>query len=86
MQSIPRHIRWIVSLAILFFIWMFLMRFMAWWYFKPTGVSFGTSIPVFWLGFRFDAREVGILALLVLLTGAFPFLHPFQKKNRKNSY
>jgi phosphoglycerol transferase MdoB-like AlkP superfamily enzyme len=83
MQHIPRHIRWIISLAILFFVWLFLMRFIAWWYFKPTGVSFGTRLPVFWLGFRFDAREVGILTLLILLTGALPLLHPFQKKAGK---
>ncbi len=83
MQQIPRHIRWIISVAILFFIWMFLMRLVTWWYFKPAGVSFTASLPVFWLGFRFDAREVGILSLLLLTTGAIPFLHPFQKKAGK---
>jgi phosphoglycerol transferase MdoB-like AlkP superfamily enzyme len=83
MQHIPRHVRWIISLAVLFFIVMFLMRFIAWWYFKPAGIGFVSSLPVFWMGFRFDAREVGILSLLILLIGLFPFLQPFQKKAGK---
>jgi phosphoglycerol transferase MdoB-like AlkP superfamily enzyme len=83
MHKIPRYIRWIGSLAVFFLVWMMLMRCVAWWYFKPAGLSFAGGWQVLWMGFRFDAREVGILCLVLLVTGAFPFLHPFQSKTGK---
>jgi phosphoglycerol transferase MdoB-like AlkP superfamily enzyme len=80
MHKIPRLIRWIGCLAILFFVWMFLMRSVAWWYFKPIGSSLFVPLKVLWMGFRYDAREVGILVLFLLLLGSLPFLHPFHSK------
>jgi phosphoglycerol transferase MdoB-like AlkP superfamily enzyme len=32
------------------------------------------------MGFRYDAREISIVCLLLLLTGSLPFLHPFRSK------
>lgn len=83
MHKIPRLIRWIGCLAILFLVWMFLMRCIAWWFFKPSDAPFFAPMPVLWMGFRYDAREAGILTLLMLVLGSLPFLHPFQTKAGK---
>ncbi len=77
MQAIPRLTRWIVSVALFFFILMFLLRVVTGIYFAPPGLPAGAAVHSYWLGFRFDAREVGIVCLLLLLTGSVPALHPF---------
>ena len=63
---------------------MSLLRLGAWMEFKTTDLSLGTSLKTFWLGFRYDARETGILCLLLFLTGLIPALHPFKTKAGKN--
>jgi phosphoglycerol transferase MdoB-like AlkP superfamily enzyme len=80
MQTIPRLVRWIFSVALFLFVLMFLMRLAAYWYFKPVDLSFNNALKSFWLGFRFDAREVGIISLLLLLIGSVPALHPFKTR------
>lgn len=80
MHTIPRLARWILSVAVFLFVLMFIMRFFTWWYFRPAGLSLGASLGTFWMGFRYDAREVGILCLLLLLPGTIPFLHPFTSR------
>jgi phosphoglycerol transferase MdoB-like AlkP superfamily enzyme len=83
MQSVPRLIRWIFSVGIFFFMLMFVLRLAAYWYFAPPGLSFGAAQKAFGLGFRFDAREVGIVCLLLLLLGSVPALHPFKTRAGK---
>ena len=83
MNRIPRLIRWIISTALLFFALMFVLRIAAFIYFAPPGQRLVNAFPSFWLGFRFDAREVGVLGLLLLLLGAVPALHPFTKSAGK---
>jgi phosphoglycerol transferase MdoB-like AlkP superfamily enzyme len=83
MQTIPRLIRWIVLVALFFFILMFLLRVATFVYFAPPGLHAGDAIKSFWLGFRFDAREIGIVCLLILITGSVPALHPFTSKAGK---
>ncbi|MDE3247490.1 MAG: sulfatase-like hydrolase/transferase [Bacteroidota bacterium] len=80
MNRLPRLTRWVVSLALFFFVLMFLCRLAVFFAFAPPGSHFSGVLPAFWLGFRFDAREVGILCLLVLLIGSIPALHPFSTK------
>ena len=83
MQTIPRLIRWIVLVALFFFIVMFLLRLATWVYFAPPGIHATEVLGSFWLGFRFDAREVGIVCLLMLILGSIPALHPFASKSGK---
>jgi len=58
---------------------MSLLRLILYWTFSKQGHSFGDLLPAFGLGIRFDLRYVGILCLLLLITGALPFLSPFRK-------
>ncbi|MEP6725903.1 MAG: sulfatase-like hydrolase/transferase [Bacteroidota bacterium] len=83
MQRIPRLIRWIISVALLFFILMFILRVVTCIYFAPPGLHAADAIKSFWLGFRFDAREVGVVCLLLLIFGSIPVLHPFTTKAGK---
>ena len=83
MQTIPRLVRWIVSVALFFFILMFLLRVMAYMYFAPPALHVADALQSFWLGFRFDAREVGIVCLLMLMAGSVAPLHPFAGKAGK---
>ncbi|HTE13325.1 MAG TPA: LTA synthase family protein, partial [Chitinophagaceae bacterium] len=83
MQSIPRLIRWIVVVALFFFILMFLLRIATYIYFAPPGLHVADVIKSFWLGFRFDAREVGVVCLLVLICGSVPVMDPFARKAGK---
>src|SRR5450432_998141 len=83
MQTIPRLFRWIVLVAMFFFTLIFLLRAAAYIYFAPPGLHPADVLNSFWLGFRFDAREIGIVCLLILIAGSFPALHPFTTKAGK---
>ncbi|MEP6748502.1 MAG: LTA synthase family protein [Bacteroidota bacterium] len=83
MHTIPRLIRWIVAVALFFFILMFLLRVTTYFYFAPPALHITGAIKSFWLGFRFDAREIGIVCLLILIFGSVPALHPFAAKAGK---
>ncbi|MEP7279665.1 MAG: sulfatase-like hydrolase/transferase [Bacteroidota bacterium] len=83
MQRIPRLFRWIVSVALFFFVLMLLMRMITFIYFAPPGIWGAGLAKSFLLGFRYDAREVGILCLLLLITGSIPPLHPFSTRAGK---
>ena len=78
MQSVPRVIRWIFSVALFFFVLMLLLRVAAWVAFAPPALHAADAISSFWLGFRYDAREVGAVCLLLLITGML--LNPFTQK------
>lgn len=81
MNSIPRLTRWIFLVAIFLFVLLFFFRMIIWWSFSPPDLTFSSTLRSFWMGFRYDAREVAIVCLLLLLTGSLPFLHPFRNKS-----
>ena len=83
MQSIPRLIRFIVAMALFFFVLMFVLRIAVYGYFAPAGLHGADIARSFWLGFRFDAREVGVVCLLLLIFGSVPALDPFSGKAGK---
>ncbi len=78
MLPIPRLIKWILFLDIFFLTLMFALRLGTWLIFKTDQVSFHESVPAFFLGFRYDARIVGVFSTVILLAGSVPLLHPFR--------
>jgi phosphoglycerol transferase MdoB-like AlkP superfamily enzyme len=78
--SVPKNIKWLLACGILFLLLMSLVRIVFLNVFPaPSGsrpVPFG---EVMWLGFRFDARVVGIVSLILFLKGLVPFLKPFER-------
>ncbi len=85
MQAIPRLTRWLIFIALLFLLLMTLLRLAAYVYFAPPGSSIGDAAQAFVLGFRYDAREVSILCLLLLIAGSVPALHPFRTRAGKST-
>ncbi len=83
LQRIPRLLRWIFSLVLIFLLLMTLGRFIIFWSFNPPGKAFSGS--AFIMGFRFDARVACIIGLVALLLCALPFLDPF-RNNKARSF
>ncbi len=76
LQRIPKLLRWIFSVALVFLGVMTISRFIIFWSFNPPGKAFSGS--AFILGLRYDARVVCIIALVMMLLCAIPFLNPFK--------
>src|ERR1700744_1128308 len=80
LSNIPKRVRLVFSTGIIFLLTMSGLRLALYLAFPRQGHPLREVLPSFLLGVRFDLRYVGILALLVLLTGAIPALDPFRKK------
>ena len=81
LQRIPRLVRWIVSVLLLFLLLMTLGRFIIFWKFNPPGKALSGS--AFIMGLRFDARVVCVIGLLMLLLCAIPYINPFKNSRAK---
>jgi phosphoglycerol transferase MdoB-like AlkP superfamily enzyme len=77
--KIPKLIRLIFVVGIIFLLIMSLLRLGLFLFFSRQGHSFSDLLPSFVLGIRFDLRYAGILCALLLITGSLPFLYPFRK-------
>ncbi len=76
LQRIPKLIRWLFSVVLIFLIVMTISRFIIFWTFNPPGKAFSGS--AFILGFRYDARVSCIIGLAAMLLCAIPFINPFK--------
>ncbi len=81
LQRIPKLLRWIFSVVLILLLLMTLSRFIIYWTFNPPGKAFSGS--AFILGFRYDARVVCIIGLLIMILCAFPLLNPFKYYNAR---
>jgi phosphoglycerol transferase MdoB-like AlkP superfamily enzyme len=78
--------RWLVFIALLFLLLMSLARFILYFAFKSPLQSLSHSLPAFWLGVRYDLRDVGILSVVLLLLGSVPAFDPFRTRLGKNTW
>ena len=76
--------RWVLILSATFFLLMAVARIFTFTLFNTGAFTWKSFGEVMWMGFRFDARDVGIMAILMLILGAIKPLHPFQKKLGKS--
>lgn len=76
LQRVPRLLRWILSVGLIFLLVMTISRLIIFWNFNPPGKVFSGS--AFILGLRYDARVVCIIALVTMLLCAIPFINPFK--------
>ena len=81
LQRIPKLLRWIFSVALIFIITMTICRFIFYWAYNPPGKAFSGSAFIW--GLRFDARIAAIVGLAILLLTAFTFLNPFKNTGAK---
>lgn len=78
--KVPRYIQWIALTGVIFLLLMTIFRLALVLAFKTAATTSVSLLPAFWLGFRYDARMIGIAALVIFLVGSIPALHPLNKK------
>ncbi len=81
-NKIPRLIRWIFSVMLLFLVIMTIYRLIFFFHYRGEHRPFSGS--AFLLGLRFDAKFISMLGLGVLLLCATPFLNPFKNGKAKS--
>ena len=81
LQKIPKLLRWIFSVVLLFLITMTICRLVFFWTYNPPGKAFSGS--AFLLGLRFDARIACIIGLTILILCAFSLINPFKNTAAK---
>ena len=77
-MQIPRFVRWLLYKSIFFLLIMFLLRIILWQSMIKHNLPTTLIGKTFLLGFRFDARIVGIVALISLLFSFIKPIHPFE--------
>lgn len=82
LHRIPKLLRWIFSVVLVLLVVMTLSRLLIYWKYNPHGKAFSGS--AFIMGFRYDARVVCVIGLVMMLICAIPALNPF--KNYKAKY
>ncbi|HEY8659365.1 MAG TPA: sulfatase-like hydrolase/transferase [Hanamia sp.] len=78
----PRLIKWMFFTAIIFLVFMTIMRFVFFFHFRPAQYTFSNSLNAFLLGLNFDTRIVCGIVLFPFLVGN---LHLVYKKKRRLS-
>ncbi len=67
--NFPRLIKWMFFTAIIFLVFMTVMRFVFFFHYQPAGYSFSNSLNAFLLGLHFDTRIVCGIVLFPFLLG-----------------
>jgi phosphoglycerol transferase MdoB-like AlkP superfamily enzyme len=80
LPNIPKTVRLVFSIGIIFLLIMSLLRLALFISFSAQGHSFLSLLPSFLLGLRYDLRYAGILSAVLLITGSFVFLDPFRRE------
>jgi phosphoglycerol transferase MdoB-like AlkP superfamily enzyme len=81
LQRIPKLLRWIFSVVLVFIATMTISRFIFLWRYNPPGKAFSGS--AFIMGLRFDTKFACMIGLAILILCAFPFLNPFKNFKAK---
>ncbi len=82
-MQIPRFAKWLLYNTFFFLIIMTALRLLLWQTMIKTYLPHTGLGQIFFLGFRFDAKMVGILALLFLIISFIKPIHPFETKAGK---
>lgn len=80
-SKIPRILRWVFSVMVLFLVLMSIYRLYFFFHYRPENRPFSGS--AFILGLRYDARLVSVLGLAMLILCAIPPLNPFKRPGAK---
>ncbi len=75
--KIPKLIRWIFWMAVIFLLMMSLLRLAMFLFFNRQGNGLGDIFDALELGLRYDVRSVSAWSVLVLIIGSIPFLDAF---------
>ena len=75
-KRIPRLLRWITSVLLIFAGLMTLLRLLFFFRYNPPGKPFSGSAML--MGLRFDLKFACIMAVCILVLCSIPLLHPFK--------
>ena len=78
--TLPRYMRWIITVSLFFLVLMSLGRVILFLTAKSQQSPISESIPALLMGIRYDLREVGILGVFMLLLGSIKPFHPFDSR------
>ena len=81
MPKLPRLLKWISSIVILFLFLLTAFRLFFYIYYKPHHYSFPAD--AFLMGLRLDLRVACIIGLVVLILCSLPFINPFKNRNAR---
>ena len=81
LQKIPRLIRWLFSVLLIFLLVMTLLRLVFYLRYNPLGKPFSGSAML--MGLRFDIKFASILILCILALCSFPIINPFKNIKAK---
>jgi phosphoglycerol transferase MdoB-like AlkP superfamily enzyme len=84
--KIPKLIRWIFVVGIIFLLWMSLLRLIFYFVFNHSGNPISTLGSSFLLGFRFDLKMICFLLEFMLLLGALNISDPFVSSRSGKGY
>jgi len=80
-KKIPRLLRWITSVLLLFTAVMTLLRLVFFFRYNPPGKPFSGSAML--MGLRFDLKFACIMAVTILVLCSIPFINPFKRTASK---
>ena len=78
--KIPRYLQWLFLTGVIFLLLMSLLRLVLVLSFSPPSHQQIPYSDIFFLGFRYDLRDVCVACLAFFLIGSIKPLHPFDKK------
>lgn len=81
LKKIPRLLRWIVSVQLVFLVLMTLLRLLFFFCYNPPGKPLSGSAML--MGFRFDLKFTCIMAVTILVLCSIPFINPFKNFKAK---
>lgn len=76
-KRIPRLLRWISSVLLLFVLVMSILRLVFFFQYNPPGKAFSGSAMI--MGLRFDLKFACIMAVTILVLCSIPFINPFKR-------
>ena len=84
--KIPKLIRWIFAVGIIFLIWMGVLRLIFYFSFNHAGNPISTLGSTFLLGFRYDLKMTCFLLEGMLLIGALNVSDPFMSNRSRKGF
>ena len=84
--KIPKLVRWILTVGIIFLLWMTCLRLIFYFVFNHAGNPLSSLGKTFLLGLRFDLKMICFLLVFLLLIGALNISDPFISQRSKNLY
>ena len=81
--KIPKTIRWVINLFLIFLLIFTLYRLAIFFAFKPASFSFADAVPSFFMGLRYDLRWISIVLLPIVLLSMKREWSPFFSSKNK---